>query len=350
MAPGKITLKELAKILNVSVSTVSKSLANDNEISDKTKRKVKALANHYNYVPNQYAINLRKGTTKTIGVIIPNILNPFFARVLIGLENSLAAKGYNIITSISHESLEKEIKCVNMMSNGSIDGLIMCLTKETYIKSNFNHINSIINKSLPIVLFDRINNDFKCDKVAIDDFQASYRATEHLINKGCKKIALVSTINDIMLGQLRLEGYKLALQDNGIPYNSKWVVRHSNSNHFNASITEVLKSKAIDGVFGVNEKAIISTINAAKLMDFDLCKSLPVIAFCNQSQLNNHPSLIIIDQHAIDIGEKTAQILLKRLKINKKENYTTTIIKASFGQETTLSKKIVYSKNDTFNI
>lgn len=350
MAQNRVTLKALAKILNVSVSTVSKSLANDNEISEKTKLKVKALANHYNYVPNQFAINLRKGTTKTIGVIIPNILNPFFARVLIGLENSLAAKGYHIITSISHESLEKEIKCVNMMSNGAIDGLIMCLTKETYIKTDYNHINGLLNKSLPIVLFDRINNDFKCDKVAIDDFQASYRATQYIINKGCKKIALVTTVNDIKLGQLRFEGYKLALEENGITFNKKYVISHSNINNFKTSIKALLETNEIDGLFGVNEAAIINAINTAKLMNYDICESIPVIAFCNESQINNHPNLVIIDQHAINIGEKTAQILLKRLKINQKENYTTTIIKASFNKKTTLSKKMIYSESDTLNV
>ncbi len=350
MIQEKITLKSLAKILNVSVSTVSKSLANDNEISEKTKHKVRALANHFNYVPNRFAINLRKGTTKTIGVIIPNILNPFFARVLIGLEKSLSAKGYHIITSISHESLEKEIKCVKMMSNGSIDGLIMCLTKETYIKAEYNHINSIINKSLPIVLFDRVNNDFKCDKVAIDDFQASYRATKHLINKGCKKIALVSTINDIKLGQLRFEGYKLALRENGITYNEKYVISNSNIKQFRALVLNLLKAKQIDGVFGVNESAILNTINTATLMNYDICNSLPVISFCNQWQKNNHPSLIIIDQHAINIGEKTAQILLNRLSVNNEQNYTTTIIKASFNQETTLSNEIIFNENDTLNV
>jgi len=328
----KVTLKSLAEILNVSVSTVSKAIANNSEISEDTRLKVQALVNEHNYIPNQYAVSLRKGTTKTIGVIIPNILNPFFAKVLIGLENVLSKEGYNVITSISHESTVKEVRCINTMSSGFIDGLIMCLSRETQINKEYKHLNTIIDKKLPIVLFDRINEDLKCDKVIIDDFEASYNATEYLIkNKGCKNIALLSSIDNLHIGQLRLEGYKKALVDNDIKINTNYIISNSNSTIFKSRVANMIKDKKIDGIFGVNESATIKTISAAKSMGHDLTKSLSIAAFCNTSQKRNHPSLIIINQHAEEIGEKTAQLILNRIKKSTQEKFTTTTIKASLS-------------------
>ncbi|WP_298516715.1 LacI family DNA-binding transcriptional regulator [uncultured Kordia sp.] len=331
----KITLKSLAEILNVSVSTVSKSLANNPEISDETRLRVRAVATKYNYIPNQYAVRLRKGNTKTIGVIIPNILNPFFAKVLIGLEEVLSKKGYNIITSISHESTEKEIKCVKTMSLGFIDGLIMCLAKETQINKEFSHLDMIIDKELPMVLFDRIHNDIECDKVINDDYEASYRATTHLIqDKGCKNIALVSSIADVHLGKLRLEGYQQALIDHGIEVNPSHIINSPNLIDFTSRIPSALKDQSIDGFFGVNESAIMKTINIAKKMEYDISTLVPIAAFCNTYQLRNHPSLIIVDQHATEIGHKTAQLMLDRLLKDEQKSYTTATVKASLDYKT----------------
>ncbi|WP_420572875.1 LacI family DNA-binding transcriptional regulator [Kordia sp.] len=326
----KTTLKSLAKILNVSVSTVSKSLGNNDEISEETRQRVRALANEYNYIPNQYAVSLRKGTTKTIGVIIPNILNPFFAKVLIGLEEVLSKKGYHVITSISHESTSKEVRCIKTMSRGFIDGLIMCLAKETQVSKAYSHLDSIVQQKLPIVLFDRIHNDLQCDKVINDDYEASYNTTTHLIrDKGCKNIALVSSICGIHLGNLRMEGYKQALQDHGIEVNEKYIINSPNLTDFTTRIPSLLKDKTIDGYFGVNESATIRTINTAKKMNYDVVKELPIAAFCNTSQLRNHPSLIIVNQHAVEIGHKTAQLMLDRLQKDTRKTYTTTTVKAS---------------------
>jgi len=326
----KITLKSLSEILNVSVSTVSKSLANNPEISEQTRLRVRAVASKYNYIPNQYAVRLRKGTTKTIGVIIPNILNPFFAKILIGLEEVLSKKGYNIITSISHESTSKEARCVKTMSRGFIDGLIMCLAKETQVNKEYSHLDSIVEQKLPIVLFDRIHNGLQCDKVVNDDYEASYNTTTHLIkDKGCKHIALVSSIGDIHLGNLRLEGYKQALLDHGIEINENLILSSPNLVDFTTRIPSLLKDKTIDGFFGVNESATIKTINTAKKMNYDVVKELPIAAFCNTYQLRNHPSLIIVDQHAVEIGHKTAQLMLDRLQKDTQKTYTTATVKAS---------------------
>jgi LacI family transcriptional regulator len=214
---SKATLKQIAKELHVSVSTVSKALNDSPEISEQTKAKVKEYAKLKNYKPNVIGLNLKNRKTKTIGVIIPNILNSFFAKVFTGIEKVAEEKGYNVITCISNESLEKEINTLEMLSNGTIDGFILSVSEEAQKLNEFSHFNDIINEGTPIVMFDRISEEVNCDKVIVDDFESSMNATEHLINSGCEKIALFSSIDNLSVGKLRAQGYLKALEKNGIP-------------------------------------------------------------------------------------------------------------------------------------
>lgn len=161
-------MSEMSKALNLSVSTVSKSLSGSHDISKK--KRVKKFAKQCRYRPNSFAKGLRNGNTKIIGLIIPNILNPFYANTLVGIEKYLNTQDYKLITSISHESVLKESKCMEMMASGCVDGLIICLSKETQIKNKYDHFTRFTEQGLPIVLFDRINDSIACDKVIIDDY------------------------------------------------------------------------------------------------------------------------------------------------------------------------------------
>ena len=190
-----VTLKQLSKELNVSISTVSKALNDSHEIGKDTIKRVKELANYYNYKPNKIAVNLKSGKTKTIGVIIPSILNNFFAQVLFGIEKVAAKEGFDIITCISNESFKKEVSNVQVLSNGSIDGFIVAIAEQTQIKKDFKHFNQAIQQGTPIVMFDRVTDAINCDKVVVDDFEAAYQATKHLIDLKCKNLAIVSTID-----------------------------------------------------------------------------------------------------------------------------------------------------------
>ena len=169
---AKATLKQIAKELNVSVSTVSKALNDSPEISEQTKTKIKEYAKLKNYKPNVIGLNLKNRKTKTIGVIIPNILNSFFAKVFSGIEKVADAKGYNVIMCISNESLEKEAHTLEMLSNGTIDGFILSVSEEAQKQNNYDHFKEIINDGTPIVMFDRIADGIDCDKVIVDDFDA----------------------------------------------------------------------------------------------------------------------------------------------------------------------------------
>lgn len=194
---SKATLKQIAKELGVSVSTVSKALNDSPEISDQTKQRVQEYAKLKNYKPNVIGLNLKNRSTKTIGVIIPNILNSFFAKVFSGIEKVADENGYKVITCISNESLEKEINALEMLSNGSIDGFILSISEEAQKLQQFGHFKSIINEGTPIEMFDRIADEVTCDKVIVDDEDAAINATEHLIQSGCRRIALLSSIDNL---------------------------------------------------------------------------------------------------------------------------------------------------------
>jgi len=210
----RVTLKELAKELNVSIPTVSKALSGSKEISNETKERIVKLAKKYNYSPNQIAISLKIQKTKTIGVIIPNILSHYFAEVLLGIEEEAIKQGYNIITTISNESYEKEAKSIKMFLNGTVDGFLVSLAKETEVKQKFNHFELAIKQGYPVVMFDRVTDFVHCDKVIIDDYDITYKITNNLINSGFKNIIFISTISEVSVGKIRAAGYENAINEN----------------------------------------------------------------------------------------------------------------------------------------
>jgi LacI family transcriptional regulator len=213
MINKKITLKELAVILKVSVSTVSKALNDSYEISEATKKKVKTAANKYNYSPNLLAQGLKTRRTKILGVVIPDMRAPFYIRVLRGIEKEASAQGYNILTCFSDESLSKEKDILDMLSQGNVDGIILSLSKESQVEQYFDHVNKLISNGIPVTLFDRVNDRIKCDKVMINDFDSTYNATKLLLNSGARNILFISPISETTLGKNRYRGYAFALEE-----------------------------------------------------------------------------------------------------------------------------------------
>ena len=182
-----ITLKQLAKELKVSISTVSKALRDSPEISVETIEKVKYLANKYNYRPNKIALSLKSNRTLTIGVIIPDILNRFYSKVLNGIHDSADRYGYDVITINTKESILKEIDSLQILSSGTVDGVIIAMSEETLNKNNYSHLKEFTMKETPIVMFDRVTDKINCDKVIIDDFDAIYNEVKSLKDLGRKK-------------------------------------------------------------------------------------------------------------------------------------------------------------------
>lgn len=337
---SKATLKQIAKELHVSVSTVSKALNDSPEISEQTKNKVKEYAKLKNYKPNVIGLNLKNRKTKTIGVIIPNILNSFFAKVFTGIEKVAEEKGYNVITCISNESLEKEINTLEMLSNGTIDGFILSVSEEAQKLNEFSHFNDIINEGTPIVMFDRISDEVNCDKVIVDDFESSVNATEHLINLGCKKIALFSSIDNLSVGKLRAQGYLKSLEKNGIIVNNEIVILTDSEDDFDTKAQLLFDKHKIDGIFAVDEHAAVSAIKLGLKNGYKIPEELSVIGFADGVWSRRlSPSLSTVSQHGPEIGEAAAKLLIDELESKDEEyKHKTTVIKTELRQRESTRK------------
>ncbi|MDB4168275.1 LacI family transcriptional regulator, partial [Polaribacter sp.] len=220
----RLTIKDIAKEFNVSISTVSKALNNSYEISTSTKEKIQKFAKENNYKPNFNALSLKNRQTKTIGIIIPNMLNYFFAQVFKGIEKVANDRGYKIISCISNESYTKEVETIEMLSNGIIDGFILSLAEETILKNDFSHLQEMINNNTPIVMFDRVADGIDCDKVITDDFIGTVNTVNHLVKTGSKNIAFISTISKLKIGEKRKHGYLKGLEENNITVNRNLII------------------------------------------------------------------------------------------------------------------------------
>lgn len=326
----KVTLKQIARELDVSISTVSKSLRNSPEISEDTRQKVQAFAKLYNYKPNNIALSLKHRRTKTIGIIIPEIVHHFFATVISGIEQVANECGYSVIICLSDESFDKEVINMEMLANGSIDGFIMSLSKETQFKADFHHISEVINQGMPVVMFDRVSNEILCDKVIIDDKMAAYEAVQSLIDKGKKKIALVTTVDYVSVGKLRTDGYTKALLDNDLPFNENLIIKVEDVDRCEEIIGKLLEDRAIDAVFAVNELFAVIIIKKADKLGLKVPDDLSVIAFTDGIiSKYSTPTITTVSQDGVKMGQKAAKMLIDRIESDhedEEELYRTEVI------------------------
>lgn len=326
---NKLTIKDIAKKFNVSISTVSKALNDSYEISDATKEKIQKYAKENNYKPNFNALSLKNRSTKTIGIILPTMLNYFFAQVFNGIEKTALERGYKVITCISNESYDKELEIIEMLSNGSIDGFILSMAKETEINANFSHFQETIENGIPIVMFDRVAPTIECDKIITDDFNGALHTVEHLYKSGHKKIGFVSTLSNLHIGQQRFLGYKKGLESVGLPFNEDFVINIIDTDYkkYEEILLPFMKKNKLDSVITTGESAAVASMKSALKLGYQIPKDISVIAFSN-GILARHssPKMTTISQHGELMGETAATILIDRLE-NKLSDFSTKIIK-----------------------
>lgn len=335
-----ITLKDIAKELNISISTVSKALNNSYEISQATIDKVQKLAKEYNYKPNKAALSLKKSKTKTIGVIIPDILNHFFAKSLHGIEKEASKLGYSIITCISNELYQSEKKNIELLANGSVDGYIISVSEETQRKNEVAHFKAILRQQLPIVMFDRTIEGVNCDKVIIDDFGAAYKATNQLLKEGRKKIVLLSTLEGLNVGNLRTEGYLKAIVDNK-EYNEKPIVINIDGNvDLETQVEKVFKEyKKIDGILAIDNTLGVIAINKAKSFGCKFPNDISIIGFSDYNVLPFcNPKLSTVTQHSEEIGKNAVRMIIERIEGKTSVQRTTKVIETSIELRETTKK------------
>lgn len=326
-----VTLKHLAEQLNISISTVSKALHNSDEISPDTIERVKALAKFLNYKPNRLAVSLKSSKTNTIGVIVPNILNHFFAKALFAIEQEATKQGYNIITCISNELQSKEINSLQLLSNGSVDGFIMSIAEETQVANKVDHINIILSQNIPIVLFDRVSEDIDCDKVIIDDFGAAYEATKHLLSEGRKHIVLISNIDELSVGKLRAKGYFKAIIEDKNYKEEPNVIAISRGDSIEERIEKLFKTyKKIDGIVSIDNTSGVIALQKALKHHINVPKDLSIIGFSDENVLKfTDPKLSSVSQHTLDIGKASVEMLINKLKDKSSTQNTIKTIKTN---------------------
>ena len=328
-----ITLKQLAKELKVSISTVSKALRDSPEISSETIEKVKFLANKYNYRPNKIALSLKSNRTLTIGVIIPDILNRFYSKVLNGIHDSADQHGYDVITINTKESMLKEIDSLQILSSGNVDGVIIAMSEETLNKNDYSHIKEFTMKETPIVMFDRVTDKINCDKVIIDDFDAIYNEVKSLKDLGRKKIGFISTINDLNVGKYRANGFRKATFDFFGRFNKNLILRISKNHDKHIEIENFIKKNKPDALISADIICGVISINIARNLNIEVPKELSVVGFGDKTISEySSPKLTTIYQHGTEIGNRSVELLVDRMNskwfgLNKNLNsYSTEII------------------------
>src|SRR5690554_740640 len=326
----KITLKEIAQIFNVSISTVSKAINDSHEISWELKEKIQRFAKENKYRPNRMAINLRQKKTRTIGVVVPNILNYFFTQVFSGIEKVADREGYNLLSCISDESYEKEVRTLGFLGGGTVDGLIISMAEETQFKNQLDHFQHLLDEQLPLVMFDRVSDEILCDKVIVDDFEAGLKTTKYFLNLGCKTVAVVTGIDHSSVGKLRINGYKKALEEGNIPYDDQLIIRLGKKDDLEVLMSFLLNYRQIEGIMALDEMTAVEVLRIVKARGYRVPEDISVIGFTN-GKLSHYvtPALTAVSQHGTYLGETAAQLLIERIERKSPKACTTKLIKTS---------------------
>ena len=328
MKSKQVTIKDIAKALNISPSTVSRALKDHPDISAETKKLVNDLSEKLNYEPNPIALSLRSQKTNTIGVIIPEIVHFFFSTVISGIEEVAYDAGYSVMFCQSNESYEKEVIDTKALLYHRVDGLLVSYSRET---KNFDHFKQVQSRNVPLVFFDRTPKDIEAPKIIINDEQAGNSATLHLIDQGCKKIAHLAGPLALQISQKRLDGYKKALQAHKIEINDSYIIDcgHGNKEEGYASMKELLALKEIpDGVFANNDIAAYGAMIAIKEAGLHIPDDIAVVGFSNwQFSSLIEPQLSSIAQPGLEMGRAAARILIEQMNASDDEfsNITKTL-------------------------
>jgi len=315
---AEVTLKKLAELLNLSISTISRSLSDDYQINPATKQRVIDLARELDYQPNPYAGSLRKKGSKTIAIILPEITNNFFSLAIAGIEEVAQQKGFHVLIYLTHENYFKEVEIANHLMNGRVDGILMSLSSET---NNLEHLNKLIEKGIPLVLFDRVSDNVNSPHVTTDDFDVSFEATEHLIQQGSKKIAFLSLSRYLSIAEKRFQGYAAALTAHGIAIDDNLIVSLKSSLDQNYDfVKKLITEQKPDAIFASVESLAMTVYEVLDDLKLRIPEDIRLLSFSNLRIASFlAPSLTSITQPAFEIGRHSASILTRAIKYGKFE-------------------------------
>ena len=319
MKKGRVTIKDIARELNIAPSTVSRALNDHPAIKKETRDAVKALAEALDYQPNLLALNLLQKKSNTIGVIVPEITGHFFSAIITGIQDVIVDSEYNIMICLSNESYEEELTIVKKLSKIQIDGVLVAPSSET---KDFDHFRRLQKSGIPVVVFDRDCPGLEADKVLVDDYFGAFQAVEYLIGTGCKNIAHLGGPLNLSTTEQRLQGYLDALGKNGVPVNRDYIVHVPGFSHKDGAraTRKILELKdRPDAIFAYNDNIAISAMYIAKKLGYSIPGEISVLGFDDEPHSAYiSPSLSTVWQPVYSMGMLSARILLSHL--NNKNN------------------------------
>ena len=313
---NQLTMKDIARLLGVSVATVSRALKDSPSISRDQREKIQQFARDHNYYPNQLAATLRKSKVrpqKVIGVIIPQFTHYYFASILTGIEEVASERSYRIIVATSAEKYEKEVAICESFFQIKVCGVIVSQAKDTV---NYSHFKHLIDHGIPIVFYDRICAGINCSRVVVDDYQGSYKAVNYLIEHGCKRIAFFGSPLNMEISKNRYNGYKDALYHNGMSVDKSLAFICDNRSDAERITPYVLSKKdRPDGFFAVNDETAIGILHAAKRLGFSIPDQASICGFTNSNNAEVcDPMLTTVEQRGKDVGREAAGALIDQVE------------------------------------
>lgn len=333
-----ITIKDVAKKLNVSVSAVSKAFNDKDDIKKETKELILKVGKELGYHPNPIAKKLSSQKTFNIGVVIPEFINAFFPEVIIGIQDVLIKKGYQVLIMQSNESYEMELKNVMTLEENMVDGLIISLSRETH---NIDYYRSLIDQGYPMVFFNRYNDALPASKVIFDDFKWSFFATEHLIKQGLKKIFYLSAYQHLLLARKRIQGYKKAMNKYHLPFEATWVIETGLQFEEGEKIThQIIESGNIpEGIACVNDMVALGAMCAIQKHNLAIPGDIAITGFTETPFAELvYPPLTSVVQPTYEMGEISAKLLLKQIE-NENMTPQTVILNGILNERTSSLKK-----------
>ncbi|NCI47368.1 LacI family DNA-binding transcriptional regulator [Sediminibacterium soli] len=315
-----VTIKDIAKALGLSTSTVSRALRDSYEISPETKKLVLEYAQNNNYRPNPIALSLKEKRSRSIGIIVCEIANSFFSQIINGIESIAYDKGYNVIIAQSHESYEREVLNVQYLASRSIDGLLVSVSSET---NDLDHLKSLHERGLPIVFFDRIVDELDTHKVIVDNFKGAYDATTHLIKSGYKHIATLAGSEYLSITKERMDGYRQALEDNGRTADPAYVQHCLHGGMLYEEVESALEKmlrlpNKPDALLGCADKLTTNCLRYFRKKKIRVPDDIALVGFSNLDLTDLlSPSLTVVRQPAFEMGQLSTELLIQQIESKK---------------------------------
>lgn len=324
----QVSIKDIARILNISVATVSRALHDRYDVNPETKRKVLELAERLNYRPSSHAIGLLKKRTHTIGLVVPEIDNQFFSETINGLENVAYQQGYNVMIFQSQNIYEREVKIIDQLIGARVDGIAISIGSTT---EDFRHLNMLKELDIPLAMFDRVSDEVYGHKIINDNFEGGYKAGEFLVQHGRRRVAHIAGPQTLKLTRLRMQGFKAALRDAQLDLLPEYLVHTTfrMEDSYQIALDLLRLPNPPDAIFAVSDYVALGVLKAARQLNIQIPQELALIGFSNLAVGPLlEPSLTTISQQPHEMGEETARILLKNIEsVNKDFKLQTRIFK-----------------------